>query len=303
MYRVILKDGLNWTVNGASTHARELIAVFQFSARSTGWLAWARLKTLLNSSHVLLWYTWSARAFAFTQTAYLLKLVIPTTTNALPRWRLNVETKTKRTLHSSRRLSFNELTNAKNLVLHSSHFAVNWRCCTAVLGERSSGDIWKLRTSSFKYNVDHSHTMYISGNIDVRIWVHLLKTRCKLVRWRKLKPITDIFTLLACWRSLLVTRCDYESNSLKDFDVVWLVDSQATCNGTSCVLHDGGWYRRTRCLVCYSFRAFSYIRYINQQMYTIKYNKSANHKIRFLISIKTLHVSAPECQPQVERRN
>ena len=63
-------------------------------------------------------------AFAFTQTAYLLKLVIPTT-NALPRWRLNVETKRKRTLYSSRRLSFNELTNAKNLVLHSSHFALN----------------------------------------------------------------------------------------------------------------------------------------------------------------------------------
>jgi len=49
--------------------------------------------------------------------------VIPTT-NALPRWRLNVETKTKRTLHGSRRLSSNELTNA-NLVLHSSHFALN----------------------------------------------------------------------------------------------------------------------------------------------------------------------------------
>ena len=63
--------------------------------------------------------------FAFTQTAYLLKLVIPTT-NALPRWRLNVETETKRTLHSSRRLSFNELTNnAKNLVLYGSHFALN----------------------------------------------------------------------------------------------------------------------------------------------------------------------------------
>ena len=30
-------------------------------------------------------------------------------------WRLNVETKTKRTLHQ---LSFNELTNAKNFVLH-----------------------------------------------------------------------------------------------------------------------------------------------------------------------------------------
>jgi len=47
-------------------------------------------------------------------------------------WRLNVETKTKRTLHSSRRLSFNELTNAKNFVLFSSHFALNWRCCPVV---------------------------------------------------------------------------------------------------------------------------------------------------------------------------
>ena len=78
----------------------------KFSARSTGWLAWATFKTLLNSSHVLTWYTWSAGAFAFTQTASLLKLVIPTT-NALPSWSLNVETKTKCTLYSSRRLSFN----------------------------------------------------------------------------------------------------------------------------------------------------------------------------------------------------
>jgi hypothetical protein len=42
----------------------------------------------------------------------LLKLVIPMT-NVLPCWRLNVEMKTKRMLHSSRRLSFNELMNAK----------------------------------------------------------------------------------------------------------------------------------------------------------------------------------------------
>ena len=73
----------------------------KFSARSVGWLAWATLKTLWNSSHILLWYTWSAGAFAFTRTACLFKLVIPTT-NAPPRWRLNVETKTKRTLYSSR---------------------------------------------------------------------------------------------------------------------------------------------------------------------------------------------------------
>jgi len=35
-YRVIKKDGLNSTANGASTHARQLVAVFEFSARSTG---------------------------------------------------------------------------------------------------------------------------------------------------------------------------------------------------------------------------------------------------------------------------
>jgi len=46
------------------------------------------------------------------------------TTNALPRWRLNVETKTKRQLHSSRQLTSNEL-DVKNIVLHSSHFALN----------------------------------------------------------------------------------------------------------------------------------------------------------------------------------
>ena len=40
-------------------------------------------------------------------------------------WRLNVETKTKRTLHSSRRLSFNVLMNANNLVAHSSYFVLN----------------------------------------------------------------------------------------------------------------------------------------------------------------------------------
>ena len=65
----------------------------------------------------------------------------------------------------------------KNLVLHSSHFALNWSCCTA-LGERSSGGILKFRTFSFKCYVDHSHTMYSSGNIDVRNWVNLFESRC-----------------------------------------------------------------------------------------------------------------------------
>ena len=46
------------------------------------------------------------------------------------------------------------------------------------LGERSSGGIWKFKTSSFKCYVDHSHTMYSSGNIDVRNWVHLFESPC-----------------------------------------------------------------------------------------------------------------------------
>jgi len=97
------------------------------SARPWSSLSWEQNGYYAATSHVLLWYTWPAGAFAFTQTAYLLKFVIPTT-NALPHWRWKVETETKCTLHSSRWLSFNELTNAKNLVLHSSHFALNWRC-------------------------------------------------------------------------------------------------------------------------------------------------------------------------------
>ena len=168
-----------WTVNGASTHDKTVGCGIPSSLLALPVdLRGATLKTLLNSYHVLLWYTWSAGAFAFTQTAYLLKLVIPTT-KALPRWRFNVETKTKRTLYSSRRLSFNELTNAKNLVLHSSQFCSQLTLLHGcALGERSSGGIWKFRTSSFKCYVDHSHTMYSSGNIDVRNWLHLFERPC-----------------------------------------------------------------------------------------------------------------------------
>jgi hypothetical protein len=48
------------------------------------------------------------------------------------------------------------------------------------IGERSSGGIWKFRTSSFKYYVGHSHTMYSSGNTDVRNWAHLFESPCIL---------------------------------------------------------------------------------------------------------------------------
>ena len=130
-----------------------------------------------------------AGAFAFTQTACLLKLVIPMT-NALPRWRLNVETKTKRALRSSHWLSFNELTNAKKscAALFCSLLMLLHSCA---LGERSSGGIWKFRTSSFKCYVDHSHTVYSSGNIDVRNWVHLFEWCCI-----SLIPVLELFRIL-----------------------------------------------------------------------------------------------------------
>jgi hypothetical protein len=45
---------------------------------------------------------------------------------------------------------------------------------------RSSSGIWKFKTSSFNCYVDHLHTMYSSGNIDVRNWVHLFESLCIL---------------------------------------------------------------------------------------------------------------------------
>jgi hypothetical protein len=53
---------------------------------------------------------------------------------------------------------------------------------SCALRERSSGGILKFRTSSFKCYVDHSHTLYSSGNIDVRNWVHLFESRCIFAR-------------------------------------------------------------------------------------------------------------------------
>ena len=162
----------------------------KFSARSTGWLAWATLKTLLNSSHVLLWYMWSAGAFAFTQTAYLLNLVIPTT-NALPRWW--VEFWSEDETHTAQQLPNQfELMNAKNLALHSSHFALNLMLLHGwALDKCSCVGIW---TSSFKCYVDHSHNIYSSGNIDYEIEsiflnhaVLILMLHCFVVG---LKPVT-----------------------------------------------------------------------------------------------------------------
>jgi len=78
IYRVIQKDGLNWTVNGTSTHTRQLIVVFQ----------------VLCSLYGLTCMGYAQNSLEF--------------------------------------FSRSPLIHAKNLVLHSSHFVLNWRCCTAV---------------------------------------------------------------------------------------------------------------------------------------------------------------------------
>ena len=47
IYRAIQEDGLNWRVNGASTHARQLVAVFQVLCPLYG-LTWRGLRSKLS---------------------------------------------------------------------------------------------------------------------------------------------------------------------------------------------------------------------------------------------------------------
>jgi len=78
IYRVIQNDVLNWTVIGASTRARQLVAVFQ----------------VLCSLYGLTCVGYAQNSLEF--------------------------------------VSHSPLIHAKILMLHSSHFALNWRCCKAV---------------------------------------------------------------------------------------------------------------------------------------------------------------------------
>ena len=167
---------MTWAVNGASTHARQLVAAFQvlcslygltcvgYAQNSLQFVSRYPLIHVVDRNFCL--YTdspicsnwWFQRQMLFLVGGWMLKRRRNARCTAVP----------DSVLINSR--------TQKNLVLHSSHFALNWRCCA--LGERSSGGIWKFRTSSFKCYVDHSHTMYSSGNIDVRNWVNHFESRC-----------------------------------------------------------------------------------------------------------------------------
>jgi len=124
-YRVIQKDVLNWTVNGASAHARQLVAVFQ----------------VLYSLYGLTFAGYAQNSLEF--------------------------------------VSRSPLTHANNLVQHSSHFILYWRCCLGCAIGKSSSDVTlKFGTFSFKCYVVHSYILFSSGNIDVRNWVHLFVSPC-----------------------------------------------------------------------------------------------------------------------------
>jgi hypothetical protein len=88
-------SGMAWTVNGASTHPRRLVAVFLVLCWLYGLTCVGYAQNSLEFvSRFLLIHVVGRSFFLYTD-------------------RLNVETKTKRTLHSSRRLRFNELTKKK----------------------------------------------------------------------------------------------------------------------------------------------------------------------------------------------
>ena len=162
-----------WTVNDASTHARQLVAVFQVLC------SLCRLTCVGDAQNSLEFVSRSplihvvGRSFCLYTDSLFAQIG---ESNDKCSSSLEVECWNEDETHAVRH-SFKELTSAKNLVLHSSHFVLDW-CCCAALGERSSGGIWKFRTSYFRCYVDHSHTMYSSGNIDVRNWVHLFESRC-----------------------------------------------------------------------------------------------------------------------------
>ena len=189
-----------WTVNGASTHARQLVAVFQvlcslyrltcvgYAQNSLQFVSHSPLIHVVGRSFCL--YTdspicsnwWFQRQMLFLVGGWMLK-----------------RRRNARCTAVADSVLMNSRTQ-KNLVLHSSHFVLNWRCCTA-LGERSSGGIWKFRTSSFKCYVHHSQVMYSSGNTDLRIWVHLFWiTLCYKRTFRPIGGVSET-TEEACRRT------------------------------------------------------------------------------------------------------
>ena len=168
-----------WTVNGASTHTRQLVAVFQVlrvdlrGLRSK--LSWIRLTfssdtrgrpyllPLHRQPNCSNW--WFQRQMFFLFGVWMLK----------------------------RRRNARCTADGDSVLMNP--VTQKFLCCIVAIllstdtaeqlcaSEHSSGGIWKCRTFSFECYVDHSHTMYISRNIDVRNWVNLFESRCISIKW------------------------------------------------------------------------------------------------------------------------
>jgi len=131
LYRMIKKDGLNWTVNGASPHARQLVPIFQVFCSLYGLTCVGYAQNFLefvSRSPLIHVVGRSIRLYTDSLFAQI------GDSNDKCSSLLKVDCWNEDETHPAvqRAFRFNELTHAKNLVLHSSHFALNWRYCTVV---------------------------------------------------------------------------------------------------------------------------------------------------------------------------
>jgi hypothetical protein len=137
-----------WTVNGASTDTPPdvWLRYSKFSSALRVELRWSYAQNSLEFfSRSTSDTSWSARSFFFffglyTESPYFTQIWLFQRQNTLPRLERCWMLKRRR----NARCTSSQLT-----LLHG-----------CALGERSGGGILKLRTSSFKCYVDHSHTMY-----------------------------------------------------------------------------------------------------------------------------------------------
>jgi len=125
------KDGLNWTVNGASTHARQLVAVFPVlcSLYRLTCVGYAQncLEFVSRSPpiHVV------GRSFCLYTDSLFAQIG---DSNDKCSSSLEVECWNEDETHAVHQslTQFLWTHERRNLVLPSSHFVLNWRCCTAV---------------------------------------------------------------------------------------------------------------------------------------------------------------------------
>jgi hypothetical protein len=130
IHRMIKKDGLSWTINGTSTQARQLVAVFQVLCSLYRLTCMGYAQNLLEFVSRSPLIHMVGRSFCLYTDSLFAQIG---DSNDKCSSSLEVECWNKDETHAAQQLPTQfEFTNTKNLVLHSSHFALKWCCCTAV---------------------------------------------------------------------------------------------------------------------------------------------------------------------------